>query len=199
MSSLIVSIIILVLSAIKILYFASTGAPAALLAVAGVTSLVLTALAIRERSTLRKSGASKSRIASATSRNMGLVWLWGALALLLVYVFALDWREWWHFCAAFATAGVLCLGFSAMLVRDAGAGRDDETMLALGRYLAIGQLVGMIVTVAGLAIDPDKEFVYIKEGDWAGNSIFLAGALALAAISAHALLSEKKENRPSEV
>jgi hypothetical protein len=195
MPILIAAIVILVVSSLKILYFASADAPAALLAVAGATGLILVALALYERSRLLRSGASRSRVASVTSRHMGIIWLWGALALLLVYMFALSWREWWHFCAAFATAGLLCLGFSAALARDADAGRDDETMLSLGRYLAIGQLVGMVATVVGLAIDPDKEFVFIKEGDWAGNSIFLSGALALAAVSAYALITDKNATR----
>ena len=65
-------------------------------------------------------------------------------------------------------------------------------MLALGRYMAIGQLVGMVVTVIGLGIDPDKEFYWPADGDWAGNIIFLFGALALLAITAHALLNDKK-------
>jgi hypothetical protein len=123
---------------------------------------------------------------------MGIVWLWGAASLFVIYVFILTWHEWWQFFAAFAVVGVLCLGFAALLERDANAGRDDETMLALGRYLAIGQLAGMVVTVAGLAVDPDKEFLWPADGDWAGNIVFLFGALALLAITAHALINDKK-------
>ncbi len=118
--------------------------------------------------------------------------MWGSVALLLVYTFILKWHEWWHFCLGFALAGGLSLGFSILLGRDADAGREDETMLKLGRNLAIAQFVAMLVTIVGLIIDPDKEFLFIKEDDWAGNGIFLLGAIALALLSGHALLTARK-------
>jgi hypothetical protein len=192
MLTLFLTLAVLIASPIAITYFSATTNPQAVLAIAGATAVVWIGLAFCTRRPLLQSGASASEVASATSRNMGLVWLWGALSLLLVYLLALEWREWWHFTLAFALAAALCFGYSATLARDVAAGRDDETMLAIGRYLGIGQLVGMIVTVIGLAIDPDKEFLYIKEGDWAGNSICLAGAVALAVISAYALVTDKK-------
>jgi hypothetical protein len=163
-----------------------------MIGVTGIAGLAWALLAIRDRRNLDKAGAAPSRIAAATASYMGIVWLWGAVSILVVYVFILDWHEWWQFFAAFAVVGALCLGFSALLERDADAGRDDATMLALGRYMAIGQLAGMGVTVVGLAIDPDKEFLWPKEGDWAGNIIFLFGALTLLAITAHALINDKK-------
>ncbi len=50
----------------------------------------------------------------------------------------------------------------------------------------------MIVTLIGLAIDPDKEIVYIKETDWAGNGIFVTGAAALLLITAEALFLSRQ-------
>jgi hypothetical protein len=176
-------------------YFAvETVEPAALLAATGFVSLLAAAVGIRERSRLLapESGASKSRVESVTALYMALVWLWGATALLLVYTQVLKWHEWWHFCLGFTIAGALSLGFSALLGKDADAGRDDETMLKLGRNLALAQFVAMLVTIVGLVIDPDKEFLFIKEDDWAGNGIFLIGAIALAALSGHALLKPKR-------
>ncbi|MGE0024706.1 MAG: hypothetical protein AB7S70_13875 [Hyphomicrobium sp.] len=168
--------------------------PAGLLAAAGLVNLVLTAVAISGRRSLIRSGASASAVESATARAMGLIWLWGAAALVLVYVFLIAWREWPHFSAAFAVAGALCLGFSALLARDAAKGRDDPTLLRLGRYLCIGQLAGMVATMLGLLIDPDKEILYAVDADWAGNGIFLFGAFALALVSAHALIDGKKDS-----
>jgi hypothetical protein len=55
-------------------------------------------------------------------------------------------------------------------------------------------LIGMIATMAGLAIDPDKEFLHTVESDWAGNGLFLFGALALAIVSAHALIDGNKNS-----
>lgn len=167
---------------------------AGLLVSAAFANVMMTAVAIATRRSLIKSGASRSAVESASACNMGLIWLWGAAALVLVYVLKLSWREWPLFAGAFAAAGFLSLGFSALLAKDARQGRDDETLLRLGRYLAIGQLVGMIATIAGLAIDPDKEFLYPVDNDWAGNGIFLCGALALAAVSAHALIDRSKKS-----
>lgn len=176
-------------------YFSAVaGEPLGLLASAAFPTLLLALAAISKRRGLVRSAAAPSRIESVTARYMGLVWLWGAAALVLVYVLVLSWREWPHFSAAFAGAGVLCLGFSALLAKDAARGHDDATLLRLGRYLGIGQLAGMIVTLTGLAIDPDKEFLHTGDADWAGNGIFLFGALALAVISAHALIDAKKNS-----
>lgn len=166
--------------------------PRGLLLATGFVSLLLAVVGIRTRAKLQEASASRSAVESASAFYMGLVWLWGAIALFTVYVFQLSWREWPHFTAAFAIAGALSLGFAALLRRDAAAGKEDETLLTLGRKLCLAQLVGMIITLVGLMIDPDKEFLYIKDNDWAGNGIFLFGALALALISAHALRSPSK-------
>lgn len=175
-------------------YSAVEKQPLGLLASAAFANVVLAAVAISGRRALLAHGASRSAVESASARSMGLIWLWGAAALVLIYVFVMSWREWPLFTSAFAIAGALSLGFSALLAKDARQGREDETLLRLGRYLAIGQLVGMVVTIAGLAIDPDKEFLYPVDNDWAGNGIFLFGALALAAVSAHVLFDGKKNS-----
>jgi protein-S-isoprenylcysteine O-methyltransferase Ste14 len=169
-------------------------APLALLASAAFVNVILAAVGIATRRSLIAAGASQSAVESASARAMATIWLWGAAALVLVYNLELSWREWPLFSSAFAIAGLLSVGFSALLAKDASRGRDDETLLRLGRYLAVGQLVGMIATIAGLAIDPDKEFLYPVDNDWAGNGIFLFGALALAAVSAHALIDRARKS-----
>jgi hypothetical protein len=191
-SSSIACFVVLTASLVATIMTSAAESPLALIAATAVAGVLWALIAIRDRRRLDAAGASPSRIAATTARYMGIVWLWGAASLFVIYVFILTWHEWWQFFAAFAVVGVLCLGFAALLERDANAGRDDETMLALGRYLAIGQLAGMVVTVAGLAVDPDKEFLWPADGDWAGNIVFLFGALALLAITAHALINDKK-------
>jgi hypothetical protein len=186
--------LILGLGAAAAVYAADTREPIALLGAAGIVNLLLVAVALSERRTLSAAAAAASKIESVTARYMGLIWIWGAAALVLVYTLVLQWREWPLFSAFFAGAGLMSFGFSAMLAKDAAKGKDDPTMLRLGRYLAIGQLVGMIVTMIGLAIDPDKEFLDTSDVDWAGNGIFLFGALALAIVSAHALIDGKKNS-----
>jgi hypothetical protein len=186
--------LLLGLGLIGVVYSAREAEPLGLLGSAGFVNLVLAAVGISERRALNRSGAAPSLVESATARSMGLIWLWGAAALVLVYTLVLSWREWPHFSAAFAGAGLISLGFSALLAKDAARGKDDATLLRLGRYFAIAQLVGMIATLVGLAVDPDKEILYAVDNDWAGNGIFVFGALALALVSAYALIDRKKNS-----
>jgi hypothetical protein len=198
MPSYVACIIILAASVVALLLTARAGAPGLHLAVAGLAGLACAAMAIRERDARLARGENRSAVEASTAGYMGLLWIWGSLGLFVTYLFFLSWREWWQFVIAFAVAGALCLGFARLLQRDADLGREDETMLKLGRYLGIAQLVGMIVTVLGLAIDPDKEFLALKRPDWAANNIFLAGALSLAAITAHALLLRPGAGRQAQ-
>lgn len=174
-------------------YAANAAEPKAMLATTAFINLLLAAAGVATRRALKRSGANQSVIEAATARYMGMTWLWGGAALILVYTLVLSWREWSHFSAAFVGVGLLCLGFSWMLAKDGAQGKEDETLLKLGRYLGIGQLVGMIATMVGLGIDPDKEFLATVRPDWAGNAIFLFGALALAIISAQALFDVRKK------
>lgn len=186
--------LLLALGLAGVVYSAREAEPLGLLGAAGFVNLVLAAVGIGERRSLGRAGAGRSAIESVTARAMGLIWLWGAAALVLVYNLVLSWREWTHFSAAFAAAGLISLGFSALLAKDAEKGKEDATLLRLGRYFAIAQLVGMIATLIGLAVDPDKEILHAVDSDWAGNGIFLFGALALALVSAYALIDRKKNS-----
>src|SRR5690606_13044016 len=151
--------------------------PLGLLGAAAAANLLVAAAGARERRTLRAASASRSLIEGATARTMGVIWLWGAAALVLIYTTVMSWREWTHYSAAFPGPGLLCVGFSALRKKDADEGREDATLLRLGRSLAVGQLLGMLATLAGLVIDPDKEILYATDNDWAGNGIFLFGAV----------------------
>lgn len=174
-------------------YAAQAQEPVALLGTCALVNLLVAAVGVNERRRLSSAGANRSLVEATTARYMGMLWLWGGAALILIYVLVLYWREWSHFSAAFVGVGLLCFGFSWMLSKDAAQGREDETLLKIGRYLGIGQLVGMIATMIGLGIDPNKEFLLTRKADWAGNAIFLFGALGLAIVSAHALIDARKK------
>lgn len=167
---------------------AAAGMPLVHMAIAALINAVMAFFAIREDRQLKVADANRSAQSSVAARNMSIVWLFGAAGLLLTYVFILQWKEWWHFFLAFAGVGGLCLGFSLMLAKDAAAGREDETMLKLARYLNIGQLAGMLITVIGLVVDGKMtRYLTPRFQDWAGNNMFFFGALALAVISAYVL------------
>jgi hypothetical protein len=155
----------------------------------GLTALVCLGyalLAIWQRHRLAAAGAGEAALASATSSAMGLVWAWAALSLLLIYVLAHTWNEWWHYVLGAGAIAGLCLVFASMMAKDAQAGRHDETLLKLARYMTTGQLVGMVIAMIGLVID-DKMPRDPEKPDWAASAVFFFGAAALAAISLHAL------------
>jgi len=189
---MIIWMIVLTISVVAIILSAASGDPSVHMVMTGFVSLAIALLAIRENMQLRAAGAGRSAVSAATARYMGLVWLWGALSLLVTYMFILEWHEWWQFFLGFAALGVLCLLLATAIERDAESGRVDETVLDLTRYLAIGQLAGMLIAIIGLLIDPTKRFLTIEVKDWAANNIFLFGAISLAAITAHALIYDKK-------
>ena len=168
--------------------------PGVHMAVVAAVALLYAARGIFVHRAETAKGASRSAISSSNAASMGLVWLWGGIAMLVIYTGILTWREWWQFALAFLAAGAISLGFASLLARDAAAGKDDVTMLKLARTFAWVQLGGMVATMLGLVIDPDKRFLIVRERweDWAANSIFFFGAAALAVLSIWALANDKR-------
>ncbi len=148
--------------------------------------LLFAVVAVWEGQRLRSGGASEAALAASTASSMALVWAWAAISLLTTYVLVLSWHEWWQYVLGAGVIAALCLFFAAMLRRDDAAGRVDEAMLKLARYLTIGQLVGMVAAMIGLVVD-DKMPRSPTEPDWAANTIFFFGAAALAVISLNGL------------
>jgi hypothetical protein len=162
----------------------------------GVTALVTLAIAVvavQAHRRLSTQHAGRSALAATTARHTGLIWAWAAAALLVTYGFILEWREAWVFTIGLCVVAAMCLALSHMFERDAAAGREDLTMLGLGRSLNLLQIVGMIIAMIGLIADrkfglaPD-----ITRPDWAANNIFFFGALAVAAIGIHSWAADGK-------
>lgn len=165
---------------------------------AGIVSLTIAILAIVEHRKLVSDSATEQQIAASTARHMGLVWAWGALCLFVTYqpLFEiLRWVEWLPFTLAFFAITVLCLIFSTALSREA---EGDERFLRMARYLSVGQLIGMCIAIVGLMLDgkfPAAVKAHPDWQDWAANNVFFFGAVALAAITANALYSERQRNQ----
>jgi hypothetical protein len=158
-------------------------------AVAALTAAVCVALAIYDTNRLIEAKASPSALAASNAGHLGMVWIWGAIALLVTYgTDVLSWKEWMTFFLAFFLAAGLCLFFSATLKKDASEGKVDASMLNIARTLTIVQLVSMAVVVIGLVADGKMtRFMTPRFTDWAANNIFFAGAVAVAVICAYAL------------
>ena len=158
----------------------------------GVAALMAFSFAVKFFVTdkaLRAANSRESAIAANTARYTGYVAAWATACLLTVYgTSVLIWREWATFTIACALLAGLCILFSSMLQRDADAGHDDPGLLKLANGLAIVLLVGMAIAIVGFAIDGKMtRFLNPRFTDWAANNVFFFGALALAAISGHAL------------
>ncbi|NJO32707.1 MAG: hypothetical protein HC869_05755 [Rhodospirillales bacterium] len=154
------------------------------MAVAAVACTCIALAAVRE---LRKSESSEL-LASVGVRYLGLIWTWGALALIVTYAFVLQWREWWHFSLVFVALAGAGLFLAATLRKDAESGADDDTMLKLARIWIRVHLGAAIITVVGLIVDGKMvRFLVPRHQDWAAQNIFFFGAIALGIISWHAL------------
>jgi hypothetical protein len=161
------------------------------MAIAAAVGFYIALAAVRE---LRQPGvaASPEVLASVGTRHLGLVWTWGALALIVTYVFVLQWREWWHFSLVFVALAGACLFLSVALRKDAESGTDDDTMLKLARIWLRVHFGAAIITVIGLIIDGKMvRFLVPRHQDWAAQNIFFFGAIALGIISWHALRAMK--------
>jgi FtsH-binding integral membrane protein len=156
------------------------------MAIAATVSTIFAMLAIRDCRARLGVGAAPPDVAGNTARSMAMVWAWGALMLFITYgTGVLAWKEWWPFFIAFTVAGGLCLWLAVAV-------KNSATILRWARYLALTQLVGMMVVMLGLLVDGKMvRFLNPRYTDWAANNIFFFGALALAAISGYALKANR--------
>ena len=190
--SMITSIVVLVLSAamregdIHMAY--------AHMAIAGAVSIAFALIYVRENEELRMAGARQSALDSNAARFSGIVWGWAALGLMVTYgTGLLVWREWLTFTTVCFVLTGLCLILADLLRKDAQEGRDDATMLRIGRYLTCLQFGAMLLVMVGLVIDGKMtHYLDLHYTDWAANNLFFFGALALAAISGYALNTKQR-------
>lgn len=194
MASLVIWFTLITASLCAMIIAAGAGMPLLHMLMTGLVSVGIALVALFENTKLRNEGASKNAIAASTSRNMGFIYVWGALTIAITYIFILRWHEWWHFMTAFAVAGALCLFYSNTLLRDDSTGREDATLLNAGRVLTWVQLVGMVIAMIGMIIDGKlTRYANPKHLDWAAQNIFFFGALGLAIISAYALWAGRND------
>lgn len=187
-SSGVIWVSILTIGICALILAAGSGVAHYYMAVTALISFAIAAIGLRDIISLDKANAPLSAVSASTARYMGLVYAWGALALFATYYFILpEWREWPVFCGALAVVAAISLFFAVAMSNDVARGKDDPTLLKIGRILTIVQFSGTVAAVIGLMIDPDKQFLNTAKLDWAAQTIFLFGSIALAAISAAAL------------
>ena len=139
---------------------------------------------------LRSASQSGDREASSLSfaRLIAAVWAWCGLAMLASYYLTnLSWQHAWQYGAAMALIGAGVLVYARK--REAPGSRLSEAGPAgLMRWITALQGVAALVGVAALIYSGKVE---THGRDWAANVIFVAGGLAIFALSAMAVLAER--------
>lgn len=171
--------------------FTATSSQPVHMAVTALVCAAFVVLAVLHQRNALAVGGSEPALASTNATSIGMVWAWAGLSMLVTYGAILSWHEWWQYVLASGAVAAVSLFFASMMSKDAAAGRRDETLLNLARYLTIGQLAGMVVAMIGMIVD-NKMPRDPSEPDWAANAIFFFGAAALAAISLNALRAPRR-------
>lgn len=167
---------------------------AAALAFAMVATLVAI-LANRPLWALPQQRISAQAAPAAGRRNaimMALVLVWGSVAMLAVYGLSpLKWQHWWQYGLGMALYAAGLALYADMLAKPghpAASGPMQFRMLQLTiaqGMLCIGGLAWLVLS--GKLATPKM--------DWAANAIFIAGGLALAALSAIAVITQQRLTR----
>jgi len=158
------------------------------MAIAALVALVFALIAMRDTRQLIHEGAPRNAVYASTTRFMGLVWSWAALALVVTYgTGVLQWDNWLHFFTITVVLAGLCLFLSLTIRKDVERGTADDKVLQLGGVITMLQLAGMVAIIVALAFNRSDLFAVSGGESWAANHIFLFTALALAATSAYTL------------
>jgi len=156
--------------------------------VAAVIAIVFALISVRDTRQLIRAGAPRNAIYASTTRFMGLVWAWAALALVITYgTGVLEWANWWAFFIVAMVASGLFLFLSMVMRQDLSRGEHDDKFLQFGSYIVIAQLAGTVIVIVTLFIRHKDLFAATANDSWAANHVFLFGALALAATCAYTL------------
>ena len=161
------------------------------MALTALVCLAFTLLAVWDRRRLVNGGQQRAGAGQRDGKLHGPGVGLGALSMLVTYQLRSQLARVVAVRAGRLGVAALCLFFASMMAKDAAAGRQDDAMLNIARYLTIGQLAGMVIAMVGMIID-DKMPRDPSEPDWAANAIFFFGAAALAVISANALWGPRR-------
>lgn len=119
----------------------------------------------------------------------GLVYAWGAAAMLSVYYLSgLSWQHGWQYGAAMALIAIGIFVYTSWLSADDSGLRTPRALAAVTGLGAL-QGIGIIVALAFLLLSGK---LATPKSDWAANDIFLAGSAALALLSLISVLTYRK-------
>lgn len=158
-----------------------TGVPAALFALYAIFEAMRVNRPIREsHASTPVNGPALRSTLSETSRVSAMVFLWGGAAMFILYYgVGLSWRHGWQYGAS-------------MLLLAAAHEWYARRMLAADPRLTAPHVLhqtAMLATVQALAIALGLVWLILSgklatvKDDWAANHVFLAGGVAIAALS----------------
>ncbi len=136
------------------------------------------------------------RTAIRFSLLIGLVYLWGAAAILVSYYLSdLSWYHAWQYPIYLAIPGLISL-YVAQRHRRPASAPEITRDLDIGRWMAWAQLVVMLGVMVYMWFSREVAMGFARENaNWAAVSIMLAGAVALALVSLAALKTDGRLGR----
>jgi hypothetical protein len=133
--------------------------------------------------------------ARRNARLMAITYAWGAIAMLSVYTLTgLKWYHAWQYGLAMALLAVLLFLYAIAIGREGSRLRQRVFLLGALQLTVVqgaGALGGVLFLIGSGKLATSKT-------DWAANHIFLAGGLAIAALSAIAAIAQGKLARVLE-
>ena len=139
----------------------------------------------------RAAGAGKPREAVALrfASLIAAAWAWAGLAMLACYYLTdLSWQHAWQYGAAMVliAAGITAYARARRQPGSRLAAPDADTaMRGITALQGIAALVGVVILLLSGKVEAQGR-------DWAANVVFIAGGLTLFALSAMAVLAERR-------
>ncbi|MGI9404340.1 MAG: hypothetical protein ACR2OF_07535 [Hyphomicrobium sp.] len=119
----------------------------------------------------------------------GLVYAWGAIAMLAIYSLSgLSWRHGWQYGAAMGLVAIGIFVYTGLLNANDSRLRSPRALTAVTGLGAL-QGLGMIAAMAYLLLSGK---LATPKSDWAANIIFFAGSATLAVLSLISVLTYRK-------
>lgn len=123
------------------------------------------------------------------ARLLALTYAWGAAAMFTVYRFSgLRWQHGWQYGAALTLVAALLFLFVGMIGSRDSPLRDRRVLLAVQKLTVLHGASA----IAGVGFLVVSGKLWSTKPDWAGNLIFLAGSLAVAALCLIAAVTQSK-------
>lgn len=130
--------------------------------------------------------------ALGNARILMIGYLWGALTLLAIYrLSGLRWQHGVQYAVAMTLMSALIHAYTHRLAQPESAFRRPRWLVAM---TSLSLLQGA-AALAGIAFLIGSGKIFSMKGDWAANQVFLAGGLAIAALSAIGALAQARLHR----